>query len=352
MKVLLFLLALAAVAFSTTVTIANSTMHPNADSLYNRLYWIFRSPPTVIVGTEGTDTFVVKLRHDLFVAGNFTDLEARVRSKNSNGVLVDPPLVTLTSDSAYTYVNIKYTSNQLTTNGNTYGCVPKGQIGDYLNYLCISQIEYWASEADRKLRQVNFNFTFLVNAKVSGEIITSAIEELLNGCDCQLVTDVDSTINLYGSDCATALPDNILTFGREYCIKTAAKTALGTNYFYNTTELIETYLAADGSSQSLDILSRATARTYGTSGSEKGVAIVKFKLASVSTPLKFRHTVVLQPNAVRGRLLQAAYEGKGVQLYSGEYVVKGIPGATTVVNGAASMTISALLLLILAVILI
>jgi len=336
MKVVIFLFALLSVVLSTTFTMSPTVASPTVDSIYNRLEWIQKSNPTFIIGTEGTDVYVVKIRNTLLDTTKFTNLEGEVRSKNALGVYVDPPTVTFTTEGGYSMINIRYTPSQI-TGGDAYGCVSNGMLGNYAKYLCVSQLNYWGTESRRILRMTNYAFTVMVNTKVQNEFITSAQEELKDGCNCTLVQDVPATINLLKDDCASTIEGNILTFGQTYCLRMAAQNDLGRQYFFKTTQLLMTYKGNDGSDVGLDILSRATV-AFGATGSEKGVVQAKFMLAAVSTPLKFKQTVLLQ-NTVAGRLLQTASDVKGIQLTSSQYSLNG---------STASLTISMILLVALA----
>jgi len=342
MKVLIFLFALLSVVLSTTFTMSASVAVPTVDSVYNRLDWIKKSDPTFIIGTEGDDTFIVKIRHTLLDSTKFTNLEGEVQSKNSLGIYVNPPSVAFVNEGGFSMVNIRYKASQI-TNGDVYGCVSSGSIGNYNKYSCVSQINYWGTESRRMLRMINYGFTVMVNTKVQNDFVTSAQEELVNGCNCTLVQDVPATLNLLKEDCTTAVEGNILTFGQTYCLRMAAQNNLGKQYFFKTTQLLMTYKGNDGSDAGLDILSRATVM-FGATGSEKGIAQAKFMLAAVSTPLKFKQTVVLQ-NTIAGRLLQSASsEVKGIQLASLEYTVP-IQVPIKVPNSGASLTISMVLLI-------
>jgi hypothetical protein len=262
-------LVLVDLSFSTILQFVPQTSSITADTIYERERWIENSNPTFMVNTDGTDGVAVKIRMNQLY-DTVRNLKAEVVSKNSLGIYVDPYSVTNSSDGTYTWITLRYPYTELITKGDSYGCVNSGSIGSFTKYLCSSVLNFWGTEVNRILRKINYNFVFFVNKFTTGDIITSAQEELLNIGDINFTTAVTATMNIYLADCVTAVSGKILTYRQNYCVKAISANSVGNNYYFKAYSFNMTFTGNDGSPYPVDILSKATC-TYG-SGSEKAIA--------------------------------------------------------------------------------
>jgi hypothetical protein len=263
------LLLMVDLCFSFTFNMVPQTSTITVDTIYERLKWVENSNPTFMVNTDGTDGVAVRIRMNQLYSTVY-NLRAEVLSKNSLGIYVDPYSVTNSSDGTYTWITLKYPYTELITRGDQYGCVNTGSVGSFTKYQCSSVLNFWGTEVSRILRKINYNFLFFVNKYTTGEVITSAQEELMNIGDINFTTAVTATMNIYLADCVTSVPGNILTYRENYCVKAVSANSVGNNYYFKPYSFNMTFKSQDGSDIPVDILSRATC-SYG-SGSEKAIA--------------------------------------------------------------------------------
>ena len=345
---LALLLLVTLVAFSSAekrVTLGPALASMSAQNLLDRSTYVKGMNQIYYCKMDSAGTYTSSVQHTLVPTTKVFNLDAVWYGKNSAGLVVDPPALSLSNVNGYTLISATFTGGQLT---DSYGCSDLPTNVNYVGKLCSFTVDYIAVDQGAVIMTTDFGVTIKIpkTASVSGS--TSATKIYRKGCDCEILSALPLSIALFtDTACTVAFTGPSITYGSNMCLKVTSTNAAANSYTFEMA-IINMAYPAQGVTKTVDITAVST-RSCGNP-CQKGLGMAYFDVSAVGSPVTFTVTVILRSS--QGRLLVTRQlgdpaEGNGLQGSSPAIPVTGVPSSSASGLLVAVLSFLSMLLLIL-----
>lgn len=185
---------------------------------------------------------------------NAPTFRVRSYSIDSKKKKIDSPGLELTINSTAISLDVTFTGNQISSN---YGCVILQNDRRYYTAICKLYLEYLSADSKKVYTSTEYSIGIKILREFSQNYNLGIGPILENGCNCELVDNVQMDLKIYkDGDCTKlASPGESFVYGKPICLKMTSNSSLVEKSYFTTTSLDMQYRDSQGQLVTLDIMS-------------------------------------------------------------------------------------------------
>lgn len=298
---------------------------------------------------EKRGDYIVSIVSQTLPSQTAPNFKAVSYSINSQGELVSSPSLELVRNETAIGLEVAFKVDQLT---EEYGCTSMQSDEKYISTVCKLEMHYLSLDEGRHYVIIKYSMGIKISTTISGDFVLGVNPIMIDGCNCELVTDVPAKTAIYtDSGCSVPLKDNeIILYGSTICLKMYSEDAFALEMNFETTMLNMYYKTQLGNLLELDVMSIAQLGCGNPCEAATAYAILNMPVVG---QVFFQQVVVM--NKRSRRVLTNDYleppssatteTPKGIKLQYQEVTVERSGGIRTKVNYLIGLVIIFLLIL-------